>query len=220
MKKFISVALALLMLCSVSTFVFAAGVTTDSRLAVSGAQIRVPTGTNDPLEQGLRFISSMTSDAYALLDASEYPKSAADTGVGFGTVVFPTEILGSETLTKDTVINYNGRDFAAMVVPAVKLYTKSESMIEYTAVMIDISESNYETEYTAVPYITYTDDNNEEVTLYGNAYSTSVFKIAVSAYNDKKTTEYVKEYLLEHILSVVDPDKYESDGGWTPIYRP
>ena len=216
MKKIISAALALVLTLGLFTVVaFAA----DSRLSVRGAQIRIPTSAKDDLVQGLRFISSVSLDVYELVDEADRPTSASDTGVGYGTVVMPTAILGTNELTKDTVINYGGRNFAAKVVPAVRLYAKDSTHVEFTAVMTGITEANYETKYTAVPYVTYM-DGEEEVTIYGEAYSTSLFAVAEEAYADKKTTEYVKEYLLEEILNVVDPDKYEFDGGWTPVYRP
>ncbi len=190
----------------------------DGRLAVEGAQIRLPSD-DGTVTQGIRFRSTMSVDLYNLLDVTERPDSADDTGIGFGTVVLPTEILGDAELTKDTVISYNGRDFAAKVVPAAVLYNKTSSTIYFNAVMTDVGEYNYNTEYTVVPYITYNDNELGEVTLYGVAYSTSIFKVARAAYSDSKITEYVKEYLLNNILSKVDPDNYPADE-WTGIFRP
>ena len=190
----------------------------DSRLFVEGAQIRLP-ADDGSVSQGIRFRSMMKIDLYNLLDANERPDSADDTGIGFGTVVFPTKILGDATLKKDTVVSYGGRDFAAKVVPAVVLYNKTSSTVYFNAVMTDVAESNYDTEYTVVPYITYNDPELGEVTLYGTAYSTSIFKVARAAYNDSSSTDYVKEYMLNNILSKVDPDTYEKDE-WTDIFRP
>ncbi len=192
----------------------------DDRLDVLGAQIRLPSEDNSNIPQGLRFVSSIEREIMDLLPEESYPKASTDTGIGFGTVVFPTVILGDGTLTKDTAVNYNGRDFAAKVVPAVRLYSENSKAVTFTAVMTDISELNYRTDYTVVPYITYLNDDGEEITLYGEAYDTNVFEIAVAAYNDTETTEYVKEYLVEEILSKVDPVTYPADGGWSDIYRP
>ena len=184
----------------------------DERLSVSGAQIRVATQT---VLQGLRFVSSIDADLYnTLKDAGHLPTSAESTGLGFGSVVLPTKFLEeNEKLTKETA--------NACIVPAVKLYESPEAgatAYRYTACLTGLESSQYTTEYTVVPYVTYMDGENE-LTVYGEQYSTSVFKVAEAAYTSNTETGAVNEYLLNNILSVVDPEKYPAEK-WSGIYKP
>lgn len=187
----------------------------DGRLAVEGAQIRIPDSGGTLPTQGLRFVNTITEELYNTLVK---PASSSDTGLGFGTVVFPTKLLAKdEQLTKETV---NGSVKAA-VVPAVKLYrAPADGVVKFTACMTDITQDaeSFQTEYTVVPYATYM-DGDTEVTVYGAQYSTSVFKIAAAAYADSRTFEYAKEYLHNTILHVVDPKTY-NDPQYSDIYKP
>lgn len=186
--------------------------TIDSRLQAVGAQIRVPSSESQLPVQGLRMISTITSELYAILkDSNSLPKSENDTGIGFGTVVLPTNMLNGSLLTKETA--------NAAIVPAVKIFENpNDTEVKFTACMTNLKTDNYQKEYTYVPYITYMDGENE-VTLYGAQYSVSIFEIAKEIQKDETVTEYVKEYVYNNILHVVDPVTYP-ENGWTGIYRP
>lgn len=189
--------------------------TTDSRLNVSGAQIRVPAQGSTTETQGLRFISTLDKSFYETLNK---PASASDTGLGFGTVVFPTKLLADgELLTKETV--KDGK--SAAVVPAVKLWSENDTVVTYTACMTGIIQDAeaLTTAYTVVPYATYT-DGDKEVTVYGAQYSTTVFDIAKAAFDSKTESEYVNEYLYNEILNKVDPTTYNEPQKWSNIYKP
>ena len=164
----------------------------ESPFGFNGAQIRTE-GV-----QGLRFIFELDAQTHALLSENELPKSAEDTGVGFGSVVIIKEFLGDEKLTKETE--------NAKVVPAVKLFKEPDEVITYTACVIETPVENYTKEYVAVPYITYIDDGVEK-TIYGaQTENVTIFNVAELAYNDPATEQTVKDYLYENVLSVVDPD--------------
>ena len=185
--------------------------TTDERLGVAGAQVRVAAGE---VVQGLRFISTIEAELYDILaEQNGLPTSAESTGIGFGTVVLPNKLLGDAELTKETT--------NAKIVPAVKLYSApkgDDTAYKFTACLTGLTDQQYVTEYTVRPYVTYVKDG-EEVTVYGEQYSTSVFAVAEAAYNGGKETQSVAEYLLNNILSKVDPNKYPADN-WTGIYKP
>ncbi len=164
----------------------------ESPFTFGGAQIRTEG------KQGLRFIFELDAETHSLLSEAELPKSAVDTGVGFGSVVILGKLLGDETLTKETA--------NAKVVPAVKLYKEPGDIITYTACVIETPTENYSEEYVAVPYITYMDDGVEK-TIYGTqTENVTVFNVAELAYNDAAVDAATKEYLYENVLTVVDSD--------------
>lgn len=185
---------------------------TDDRLTSEGVQIRVPAFGSKLPTQGFRFVNTITRTLYDELAAEgALPQSPEDKGVGFGTVVIPTSMLDGAALTKETP--------KAAVVPAVLLYeAPDDSVARYTACITDIPEVNYEKEYTAVPYVTRLVDG-EEVTVYGEPMTASVFETAKAAVADAKLTEYAREYLYNNILSVVDPETYPEDR-YSDFYRP
>lgn len=195
--------------------------TTDSRLSIYGVQIRISsTDQNSNISQGLRFISEIDRTLYDIL---QKPQSSADKGLGFGSVVFPTKYLDDGVkLTKETTKTIGDKTYYAATVPAVVLWKQpDETSAFYTVCLTDIPQTKdgFTTAYTVVPYATYADQNGNEVTVYGESYSTSVFTIAEYAYQNGNETEVIREYYRNKILNVVDPDKYPFVS-WSGIYRP
>ena len=172
----------------------------DERLQTSGAQIRIPDDSGEPvITQGLRFVSTIQKSLY---DSVQKPQSENDTGLGFGTVVFPTKLLDGDALRKDTVKN----GLHAAVVPAVKLKGEpSETEAVFTACMTGFipDAETYKTEYTVVSYATYM-DGETEVTVYGEPYSTGIYEVALAAVNSGKESKEVTQYLFDNIVHVVD----------------
>lgn len=172
---------------------------------VLGAQIRIPGDKYSKVTQGLRFISTISADTYnQLKELNLLPKTNDDTGVGFGTVIVPEILIPEgEKLTKETPMAYT--------VPAVKIYAKSETTVQYTVCLTDLLEGDYEIRYAVVPYITYM-DGDQEVTVYGEQYSTTVYDVAKYACApESDESEFVKDYLQTNVIDVVE---------WTGIYRP
>ncbi len=172
----------------------------DERLQTSGAQIRIPDDSGEPvITQGLRFVSTIQKSLY---DSVQKPQSENDTGLGFGTVVFPTKLLDGDDLRKDTVKN----GLHAAVVPAVKLKGEpNETEAVFTACMTGFipDAETYTTEYTVVSYATYM-DGETEVTVYGEPYSTGIYEVALAAVSSGKESKEVTQYLFDTIVHVVD----------------
>ncbi|MBR5553325.1 MAG: hypothetical protein IKV98_05695, partial [Clostridia bacterium] len=157
----------------------------DAAIFFEGAQIRTSG------EQGLRFVFSMAREYY---DTLVHPTSGEQTGEGFGSVILPKFLIDG-SLTKES-------EFAG-VVPAVKLYEMTDTSVKFTVCLTQISD--YEREYSAVPYVTDSAGN----TIYGElADGISVYEIAELCYADEKSDATFKEYLLTNILNAVDPEKY------------
>ena len=172
---------------------------TPSCMIFEGAQIRTSG------KQGLRFIFSIPRSVYGML---EHPSVTSDTELGFGSIVIPKKYLGENELVKGFENEVDGSIKKAKTVPAVKLFDITDDHVYFTVCIIKMDESHYTEEYTAVPYITYS-ENGKTVTEYGaKTTNVSVFSVAEMYYSDLNTTDEVKTYLYDNILSVVDPIKY------------
>ncbi len=133
---------------------------------VLGAQVRLSDSAD------LRFVNKFTSDvrnALIAIDEAVVPDDSSDTGVGYGFVVLPSDLLTGD-LTKDT------QD--AGIVPAVKIFNETDSEIMYTVCITGIVSQNYSRDYTVVPYITYLDAQGIQHTVYGEQYAANLAEIA------------------------------------------
>ncbi len=162
-----------------------------------GAQIRVPSSDN-AVVQALRFVGSISLDIYEEFEEEGLlPENYDDNGAGFGMVVLPTDLIPEgETLTKKTA--------KSKIVPAVKIYSKDSEKVTFTACLTGITEDKYEVDYMVVPYVTLSDGT----TYYGEAFDASVYEIAQLCYADTKTSASVKQYMLESILNIINPEEY------------
>lgn len=172
-----------------------------------GLQVRIPVEGGDTyIKQGLRYVSRIPIETYNMLEEQGIlPDSNSDTGLGFGTVMLPASMLNGEKLTKTTA--------SAAVVPAVNIFKTTSTHVWFTVCLVDIVQTKYDYDYVAVPYVTYTYDG-QEVTLYGEQLSASVYDVAVlAAADDSSETETVKDYLKKNIIDYVE--------GWIDhIYKP
>lgn len=163
-----------------------------------GVQIRIPTEENTNIKQGLRFVSSVPREVYdELATRAMLPKTANDTGVGFGSVIIPKKYIPEgEELTKET--------YDAAIVPAVNVMELGEEEVIFTVCLVDILEENYTRDYCVVPYVT-VKNGDEEITYYGEMQTANVYEIALLACGeDSEETEYTKEYLKEKVIDVVE----------------
>ena len=108
-------------------------------------------------------------NALIAIDEAIVPDDSSDTGVGYGFVVLPSDLLTGD-LTKDT------QD--AGIVPAVKIFNETDSEIMYTVCITGIASQNYSRDYTVVPYITYLDAQGIQHTVYGEQYAANLAEIA------------------------------------------
>ena len=158
----------------------------------NGAQIRTE-GT-----QGLRYVFTIDRKLY---DSLYHPTSQEDTGLGFGTVIIPQRYFDKDYLYKNSYANVDGKKYSAKVVPAVKLYSISETSVSFTVCITHITEKNYKENYVVVPYVTFLNEYGKETTYYGYlADSLSVFDVAEMMIDDTSVPVEQKEYLNEKVL--------------------
>ena len=163
-------------------YTFRKGASIESGLTFDGAQIRL----TDP--QALRFVARLN-------DATE----KAYAGCEYGIAVIPTKVLGKSAINIGATYNYGGKDYTAAVVPAVKLYDeKAGEYKRYTAAMTGFTADTYNTDYTAVAYIKVGDNY-----IYGQEFTTSIYKIAKAALEDESVTD--KTY-FESIVAAVEAE--------------
>jgi len=123
-----------------------------------GAQIRTEG------EQGLRYIFKI-------------PKVLSENCLEFGSVVMPKKYLGENALEIGLVTNVNGKNYAAKKIPALKIFGEDSEYIYYTVCITKIKESNYSSEYVAVPYvITKNADGTDRIT-YGEEQGMTVNEV-------------------------------------------
>ncbi|MBE6570748.1 MAG: hypothetical protein E7656_00685 [Ruminococcaceae bacterium] len=140
----------------------------DAGLSIAGAQIRLPSGST---EQGLRFVANYTDELAAQYEGCEY-----------GFVVLPKAALGNNALVVDGKYNYNGKEYTAATVPAVRLFDDLDGYVQYTVCLTGLEAEQYKTEYVAVTYI----EVAEGEYVYGEQYTASVYKIAQAVVNDEE----------------------------------
>ena len=166
-------------------------------MCVQGAQVRT-TGT-----MGLRFVGIINETMLTELE-NEGAKN-----IEYGFLV----ITGNNTnLTFE-----NGT-----IVKANNLFATSEETsgdyLKFTACVVDIPKAKYKSNITVRTYLRYKDSENNKVTLYSTHYSANLYSVAKTAYNSGNETTAVKNYLLNNILYVANPDfPDEYTGG---IYKP
>ncbi len=170
-----------------------------TEFVVPGVQIR----TDDP--QGLRFTAYLGKDVlekYSDLNSDNKTNlSKEDTGIGYGFVVLPHNLLGDAKLEKSTSF--------AKIVPAEVLFSETDEYIAYTAVIIGIDIENYKLEYTAIPYITYKDADGIEHTFYGEQYTANVYETAAEGVSKETNPEIIAA--LQAVMAQYDSYVADTD---------
>lgn len=214
MKKILSIVLTAALLCSFTAFCFTmpntqviAGTSDDNPpdstayytngMYVQGAQVRT-TGT-----MGLRFVGVINE---TMLNELE---SEGAINVEYGFLVLANA---------STSLLYSN----AQAVKAEKIYRSPSSTggdyRKFTACIINIPTGKYKTKVTVRPYLRYNHPEYGLKIMYGTSYSADLYSVAKAAYNGNTETSYVKNYLLNNILYVANPDfPDEYTGG---IYKP
>lgn len=149
----------------------------NSGFYLEGAQMR-KADSKTGVTAGLRFITRISTafieNVEALNESNDSlrPDSAADKGVGYGTVVTNVNNLdGGNMLVKDEAATSLMKGM--VVSPAVINYREYNGYVLYTALVVNIPESHYATNMAARPYITYFDANGIERTYYYTETSSS-----------------------------------------------
>ncbi len=131
----------------------------ESFTMLSGASVK-KTGER----QGMRFTTQISED-----DLAKLPNNAQ-----FGTLVLPKHMLSAGQLTKQTA--------SVLDIQAGVWKEDSKSgMKEFTGVLVDYTEEFYATEMLARSYVTYTDKDGKEHTVYAKNVQTRDLAYVVSA---------------------------------------
>ena len=136
----------------------------DASVDVIGAQIVTDENTNHPT---LRFISTIKKSLIDILGE----------GVVYGSLVLPADQFTGE-LTETT--------FMVKKIPGNGHANGTE--FEFTADLLMKGKSEYTRLYTVRPYVTFTDLNGNTTTVYGEAWSTRIYRVASDELNDEDAT--------------------------------
>ncbi|MBQ3055647.1 MAG: Ig-like domain-containing protein [Oscillospiraceae bacterium] len=163
--------------------------------AVEAADITVGTTNGASIRtsgvQGLRFVSSIAK-------SGDFGKV-----VEYGTLLIPTEYLG----TNELVLGYRaGEKKCAAQVPAVYLYTDTETETSFTAVLTNIAEENYTREISARAYAIYEDANGNRQVVYSDVTtSRSPYTVAKNGLADASASETDKAIFQAIVDAVENP---------------
>ena len=133
----------------------------ESFTMISGAGVK-----KEGTYQGIRFTTQISTD-----DLAKLPSNAS-----FGTLILPKHMFDGQ-LTKNT-------ESALDVKAYVWKNTSTSTMKEFTGVLANIPESFYKTDMVARSYVTYTDENGVEYTVYAkNSQTRDLVYVASAALN-------------------------------------
>ncbi len=149
-------------------------------LNIEGAQIRLQT---EDVPQGLRFIANYTDEL-----AAEYA------GCEYGFVVIPTSVVGNNSVAVGATFD----KYTVANIPAKILYADCGDYVQYTVCLTGLEVEQYKTEYTAVPYVLVDGEY-----IYGEQYSTSVYKVAQAVVADETASETDKAS-MQDLIDLVD----------------
>ena len=177
----------------------------ESDLAVRGVQIRLD-------DVGLRFVSEIShtlrsdliglSDDNLLLSPENENFNGSTDGSHYGTRLLPTAFLSGGSIFDADSFEYEEKTYSPALVAARKTFRVDLDRDLYTAVITEIAEENFKREYTAAPYIVYTDASGIRRRAEGEEYSMSLYGLAEYAVNEEPDTltEEEKRFLTESIL--------------------
>ncbi|MBE6761353.1 MAG: exo-alpha-sialidase [Ruminococcaceae bacterium] len=169
--------------------------------------------------QALRFKSAITKSAIS--------KSYFDTYelVEYGSVAIKTEYLGGKELALGDYVQSDGKVRSARKGAAyIKgecniIFDETDSEIQFTAALTEISEKNYNTSYSVRTYAVLQRPDGTTFTVYDdNTLTATVYEIANLAYNAEGNnngyaeTQEVREYLYNNIISKADFSAFPNDG--------
>lgn len=140
----------------------------------------------------------------------------------YGTVAIKTKILNGKELTLDGSYNYGKKTYTPATGIAYvsgqkdNFFVRDAAELVFTGVLTNITEEEYEDNYTVRGYLIFEDKKGNKKTVYTAPVTTSTFAVAETAYSFVETTgayresQEVRKYLFEKVLNVVDPEKYKT----------
>lgn len=132
----------------------------------------------------------------------------------YGTLAIKTEYLGDNELTLNGEYNYGDALYSAKTGVAYSFESKKElifknnqTSLDFTGVLINITKENWNTNYTARPYLKYLKANGTEDVIYGDSADIAVYPISKMAYTARTDngnyaeSANVRDYLYKNIIS-------------------
>ena len=148
----------------------------------------------------------------------------------YGTAAIKTEYLGDNELVLDGMYDYGENTYGVKVGKAYSfnektdlVYAEDQDTIDFTGVLMNIPQKNWNSDYTARAYVKYVDTNGNESTVYVDPSDIAVYPISKAAYSardeDGEFTESddVREYLYENIISKYTDKVVKISNNSTPI---
>lgn len=184
---------------------------------IGGAMESLGTAIRTTDKQGMRVKTSfdkrlVAAEMYYGIRLTEY-----------GTLAIKKEYLGDNELTLDTDgvkkgIAYSLNDNIDFI------YDETAENIDFTGVLMNISQKNWNADYTARAYFKYIDKMGNEGIIYLDQSDISVYPISKSAYSAKNSKgEYsespeVREYLYDKIISKFTDKVINIKNGSEPVF--
>lgn len=186
-----------------------------------GTAIRLQT---ENIRQGIR--CKMQIDKRLLSVEGGYGMRAIE----YGMLAIRDERLSGSELVYDGVYTHGGKQYAAGKGVAYALgrgtdvrYDETATTIDFTSVLVNISESNYTTGYTARAYMICLDESGGQHIVYSDPYTVSIYEVAKAAYSAKdgvgnfRESKETREYFHKAILSRAVDHTVSIQNGQAPL---
>ena len=177
-------------------------------------------------KQGMRH--KTTLDKSLLTADSPYNARVTE----YGTLAIKTEYLNGAELTVDGEYAFGDNLYAAKTGVAYSFENKKDlvfesrkSSIDFTGVLINIAEENWNIDYTARSYIKYILKDGTEGILYGESADIAVYPISKMAYTARTEngsfaeSAEVRDYLYKNIISKYTDKIVTVNNASTPIHN-
>ncbi|MBO5020884.1 MAG: hypothetical protein J6D52_09500, partial [Clostridia bacterium] len=134
--------------------------------------------------------------------------------VEYGTLAIKTEYLGENNLVLNGKYVFEGKEYQAKKGVAYsfnskidKIFAEGRNTVDFTAVLVNIAEENWNNDYTVRAYFKYQDKNGNIDVIYANPFDVAVYPVAKEAYSAKNEqggyaeTDGVRTYLYKNIIT-------------------
>ncbi len=132
----------------------------------------------------------------------------------YGTVAIKTEYLKDQELVLDGTYDYGENTYGVKVGKAYSfgekidlVYAEEQDSIDFTGVLMNIPEANWNIDYTARAYIKYVDESGNQGIVYVDPSDISVYPISKAAYSARNEegefteSEETRDFLYNNIIS-------------------
>ena len=132
----------------------------------------------------------------------------------YGTIAIKSAYLGDNDLSLEGEYNYNGKTKKPIIGKAYSLndgintvYSLSKAKTQFTGVLVNIDEQNWDTDYTVRTYFKFVNQSGDKSTFYLETNDIAIYPIAKRAYSARKSDgnyaekPEVRQYIANSILS-------------------